>query len=119
VIRVHVADLYLFAADRIAVRFASGDPDVQPRRIASVLADPHQGAVLDYQELPDVQLAATPTLSLTEAEGRALLDALAAFYGGTGPAKAARDDLLHERGRVDKLTDALIGIAADARSRNA
>jgi hypothetical protein len=42
---------------------------------------------------------------------RALLDALQIHYGGESNARASRADLLAERARVDKMTDALITIA--------
>ncbi|HEY0641253.1 MAG TPA: hypothetical protein VGD67_26795 [Pseudonocardiaceae bacterium] len=39
---------------------------------------------------------------------RALLDALAAHYGGTGDTRQLREDYDAERGRVDRLIGALI-----------
>lgn len=39
---------------------------------------------------------------------RALLDALARHFGGTGDTRQLRKDYDHERSRVDKLTDAVI-----------
>lgn len=49
-----------------------------------------------------------PTLRIPDHIGRALLDALAAHYGGTTEVQTTRKDLLHERGRVDKMIDHLI-----------
>lgn len=53
-------------------------------------------------------------LSLPDAAGRALLDALAEHYGGTGDTRQMRRDLDAERARVDKLTDAVVAIATRA-----
>lgn len=53
----------------------------------------------------------TPTLKLNGEAARALLDALLRFYQGSADTQTLRSDLLHERGRTDKLTDAVIGIA--------
>lgn len=56
-------------------------------------------------------LQVKPTLQLGHEEARALLDALVRHYEGASDMHAARTDLLHERSRVDKLTDAVIDIA--------
>lgn len=109
-ITAQIAEPYAFAYDRLAIRWAIRDPEaMRPQQVAKVGLSEFNGAVLEYEPYePDWSNGAKPTLSLTEAEARALLEALAAHFGGTGPARAARDDFLHERGRVDKLTDALI-----------
>lgn len=52
-----------------------------------------------------------PTLKLDGDSARALLDALLRHYQGASDMHTVRSDLLHERGRVDKLTDAVIAIA--------
>jgi hypothetical protein len=49
-----------------------------------------------------------PCLRLTDGMARALLDALADHYGGTNAVRGIREDYLHERGRVDRLIEALI-----------
>jgi hypothetical protein len=49
-----------------------------------------------------------PALRMPDEMARALLDALSAHYGGTSDTRTLRSDLLHERGRVDKVTGALI-----------
>jgi len=46
-----------------------------------------------------------------EGAARALLDALSLHFGGTGDTRQLRRDFDAERGRVDKLTDALIAVA--------
>jgi hypothetical protein len=50
------------------------------------------------------------TLRLPEDVARALLDALLRYYEGASDMHTVRSDLLHERGRVDKLTDTLIRV---------
>jgi hypothetical protein len=52
-----------------------------------------------------------PTLRLEDDAGRALLDALTRHYQGTADLHTARADLLHERGRVDRLLAALTELA--------
>lgn len=52
-----------------------------------------------------------PTMRLPDDAARALLDALLRHYQGASDMHTVRADLLHERGRADKLTDALIRIA--------
>lgn len=113
-ITAQTSDGFAFASDRLAVRLTARDPDMlTPSQHARVEVDDFGGATLKY-EPADPARGGSPTFSLTEPEGRALLEALAAHYGGAGPARAARDDLLHERGRVDTLLDALVGFAGDA-----
>jgi hypothetical protein len=55
-----------------------------------------------------------PTFHLGDEEATALLAALASHYQGVDDQRALRKDYDHERGRVDKLTDALIGIVQKA-----
>lgn len=56
-----------------------------------------------------------PTFRMPADVGRALLDALAAHYGGTSEVQTLRKDFLHERGRVDKLIGTLSAIATGIR----
>lgn len=49
-----------------------------------------------------------PTLSLPHTMGRRLGDALLAAGGPALEPSTLREDLLHERGRVDKFIDAMI-----------
>lgn len=51
---------------------------------------------------------AEPSLRISAEFGRALLDALAAHFGGVSEAQTLRADYLAERARVDKLIDNLI-----------
>lgn len=54
------------------------------------------------------------TIRLPGDAARALLDALLRHYEGASDMRTVRSDLLHERGRVDKLTDALIRLTDTA-----
>lgn len=54
---------------------------------------------------------AEASLRLDENAARALYDALAQHFAGEAGGRQTRADLIHERGRVDKLHDALIAIA--------
>lgn len=53
-------------------------------------------------------IEAAPTFRLSHDIARPLLDALHALYAGPSDTRTTRADLLHERGRVDKLIDAVI-----------
>lgn len=57
---------------------------------------------------------AEPTLKLDGEAARALLDALLRHYEGASDMHIARQDLIHERNRVDKLTSGLMQIAIHA-----
>lgn len=52
-----------------------------------------------------------PTLSLTNDVARALLDALMRHYQGASDMHTVRGDLLHERGRVDRMITAVVDLA--------
>jgi hypothetical protein len=51
-------------------------------------------------------------LRLPDDLGRALYEALTEHYGGAPITRTQREDYLHERGRVDRLIDAVTHIAA-------
>lgn len=53
-----------------------------------------------------------PSLAIPDDLGRALLDALAAHYGGTTGGLQQRADFEHERRRVDRLIEHLTKAAA-------
>jgi hypothetical protein len=55
-----------------------------------------------------------PTLMIPNEIARALLDALAEYYGGTGDYRQLRRDFEHERSRVDSLIAALIDLGKGA-----
>lgn len=50
----------------------------------------------------------TVSLRVNEDAARALYDALAQHFAGETGGRQTRADLMHERGRVDKMIDALI-----------
>jgi hypothetical protein len=50
----------------------------------------------------------SPSLTVDDELGRALLDALAEHYGHTSGGRQQRADFEHERRRVDKLVDHLM-----------
>jgi hypothetical protein len=64
-----------------------------------------------FQEMDRDAAAAVaePTLRLPEDMARALLDALAAHFGGTSDVRTLRKDYMAERARVDKMIDHLVG----------
>ena len=51
-----------------------------------------------------------PTMRIPGELARALLEALLRHYEGASDMHTARADLLHERGRVDRLTAAMVEI---------
>jgi len=54
------------------------------------------------------------TFSMQEEVARAFLDALLRFYQGASDMHTVRRDLLHERGRVDRLIEVVSSIAVQA-----
>lgn len=68
-----------------------------------------QPAELVFRKLEDGDAATytEPTLRLPEDIARALLDALAAHFGGTSEVQTLRKDYVAERGRVDRMIDAM------------
>ena len=56
---------------------------------------------------PELAEASEPTLRLSEPQARALLDALAAYFGGSSDVQRLNADLAIERGRVDRLIEHL------------
>ena len=54
------------------------------------------------------------TFSMQEEVARALLDALLRHYQGASDMHTVRRDLLHERGRVDRLIEVVSSIAVQA-----
>lgn len=62
-----------------------------------------------WTPVTDPAVAVDPTFVLDDELARVLLDGLAEYYGGTGSVRTLRADLEHERKRVDKMIDNLIG----------
>lgn len=69
---------------------------------------------VEWQDAAVTSTEVKPTMLLPDDAARALLDALLRHYQGASDMHTARADLVHERGRVDKLTDAVIRIAGGA-----
>lgn len=64
-----------------------------------------------FDPVEDTMAVQKPTLTLSNDAARALLDALTRHYQGASDMHTVRADLLHERGRVDKLMTAVIDLA--------
>lgn len=58
----------------------------------------------------ETNAVSSPTLILQNDIGRATLEALMRHYEGASDMHTVRSDLLHERGRVDKMIDHLIAL---------
>lgn len=65
---------------------------------------PHEPVFETFDEHTTVP----PSLVLGDEMARVLLDALAAYFGGTGEVQTLRRDYDAERKRVDKMIEALI-----------
>lgn len=92
-------------ADGIAVWIVMKDGG----RVVRVLHQEEDFAT--WEEVPEPLAQIKPTFTLEGECARALLDALTRHYQGAADMHSVRADLIHERGRVDKVTDALIRIA--------
>jgi hypothetical protein len=113
VIVAQISDQMYFAGDAIAVRILL-KREGETTRYLKVSGSPFTRG---WEDLPDdyVLLAAdepSVTMVLPNDAARALLEALLRHYQGASDMHTVRADLLHERGRVDKLTDAVIRIAS-------
>lgn len=104
-IKVRVADVFAFAGG-VGVQVIQDEPGLG-RRILRLAED---SASYRWETVPE-GCAVEPTMVLPDEVARPLLDALTRHYQGASDAHTVRADLLHERGRVDKVTDALIRIA--------
>lgn len=104
-IRVHVSDSPGFDGIQVfVVRYEDGSPRFI-LQLDSATSSPSWAA------LPDVNIAPLPTLVLTDEVARSLLDALTRHYQGAEDTRALRRDYDAERGRVDRLIDAVVTIA--------
>lgn len=108
-IEARISDQLMFSMDSIAVQIVERYEGHIPRVLKT--GDGGMGPV--WEDFPDDGLAEAPlTMTLRNDVARALLDALLRHYQGASDMHTVRSDLLHERGRVDKLTDAVIRIAS-------
>lgn len=112
-IRARVADNW--AAFGVCISITDGRGD-RPQMVMGLKGRDDGSVYSVWEQIPDDTLATSPTLTLGDDEARALLDALMRHYQGASDMHTVRQDLLHERGRVDKLTEAMIGIATRDRT---
>lgn len=104
-IRLSITDS--FDIDGIAVTIGLRIGPEEPTRVGRV----NEYGSVHYE---DVEPAAnvTPTMRLSHVVARGLLNALLNYYGGAPDSHTVRADLLHERGRVDKMLTAFMEIAS-------
>lgn len=98
-----------FMIDGLAIYIADKHAG-QSRRILRLREDGGH----DWEQV-DPAAMIEPTLKLQGEAARALLDALLRHYQGASDMHTVRSDLLHERGRVDRLIDVISQIAARRR----
>lgn len=120
-IQVRIVDDFAFGGgvavyivEGAASETAWGETIVRPQGRRLMRMDSDGSWILEPFEDPAAG-PVTPTFRLPDEGPRALMEALARYYHGDGDTRALRRDYDAERGRVDKLTDALIGIAGRAR----
>lgn len=113
-IRVRIAQDWSAFGINVAVVMTDGDSE-RPAMIMRVTGNGESVAHWHWEPLPDGPVAVEPTFRFGDDEARALLDALLRHYQGASDMHTVRADLLHERARVDKLTDAVIRIAGAVR----
>jgi hypothetical protein len=75
----------------------------------------HEDEMTEWEQV-DPLANVKPTLKLNGEAARALLDALTRHYQGAPDLHMVRSDLMHERGRVDKLLGTLSEIASRRQS---
>lgn len=103
-IRVHIGDDYTRRSVSIYVVNSVGED-------RALVMQP-EGSGWTWSDVdPLVGFQVPPTIALPEEAAHALLDSLAAHFGGVSEVQTLRKDYIAERGRVDKLTDALIRLA--------
>lgn len=107
-VRVHVSDgVYAFAANGPSFRLSLyyGPNDVKVGKVnerGTINFEPY-----DTTSLTDPGI----TFSLPDEFARALLEKLLQYYQGASDMHTVRADLLHERGRVDKMIETISNIA--------
>ena len=104
-LRVAITDS--FDVDGIAVTLGLRIEPEGPTRVGRIN---EYGSVM-YEDV-DPAANVTPTIRLSHDMARGILEALLRYYGGAPDSHTVRADLLHERGRVDKVLDALIELAS-------
>jgi hypothetical protein len=107
-IEVQLSDAYAFGPGTgVRILRKPGDGSRQILRLSSGSSSSRV-----WEDVPDLVAMENPvTFVLDDDEARALLEALMRRFQGASDMHTVRSDLLHERGRVDRLTDAVIRIA--------
>jgi hypothetical protein len=112
-IRVFVADDFAYGGPAIyIVREHAGDVNTPAARYVMHFGE---GGMANWEN-HEPGTAGQPTMRLDDDTSRALLEALTRYYHGAEDTRALRLDYDAERKRVDKLTDAVIGIASQGAS---
>ena len=85
-----------------------GDSASSPSRLIARMSE---GGHVTWEQFDD-SMVTTPTLTLSDDMARALLAELTRHYHGADDSRALRRDYDAERVRVDRLTEAVCGLAA-------
>jgi hypothetical protein len=108
-IRAYVSDDNYGIGVQVAIVLRAGDDE---RSRATQIMRFRDG-IEQWEELPEIAVTSGPTLRLDHDSARALLDGLSRYFDGAEDTRALRHDYDSERGRVDKLTDAVIELARE------
>lgn len=111
--RVYITDDFATMGISIVIaREWNGDFNNPPRRDIM-----HYGpsGVIEWEMAEPGGIVQKPSLRMDEEVARALLDALTRHFHGSEDSRVLRKDYDDERKRVDRLTDAMMEIAAEAR----
>jgi hypothetical protein len=109
VIQVSIQSDYRFVFDGIGI--AIRDKNEDGARYAVRFGE-YGHLEWEYRTRDEALTVQSPPMVLTDDIARALLQELIRYYHGAEDTRSLRRDYDHERGRVDKLTEALIAIAA-------
>jgi hypothetical protein len=96
-VQVHITDSMM--VDGIAV-YVSQKFENHNRQLLRI-----EGDMRSWKEITDPGIIEGPTFYLVGEEGQALTSALVRFYEGAPDMHLVRSDMLHERGRVDKMIE--------------
>lgn len=107
-IQVHVTDNMM--VDGVAI-YICMKHEGDNRRLMHITEAGYTNWELLEQTVPIMSI---PTMSLNSDVARALLDALLRHYQGASDMHTVRADLIHERGRVDKLVDHVVRLNQSA-----
>ncbi|SRR6266851_2200665 len=104
-IRVHISGDFMIGGISVGIMETGGNG---PRVICRVN---DQGVIMPNEVLAPGTGPAVPTFALPDDMARALLEELTRWYHAAEDTRALRKDYDDERRRVDRLTEAVIGIA--------